>query len=83
MFERFTSGARRVVVLAQAEARGLDHGYIGTEHLLLALVLDDGPAGIALRSLGLEIDATRRRSRRSSAPKRRAPSPGTCPSRRG
>jgi|ERR1035438_2502366 hypothetical protein len=38
MFERFTDRARRVVVLAQEEARLLDHGYIGTEHILLSLV---------------------------------------------
>ncbi|HJY55856.1 MAG TPA: Clp protease N-terminal domain-containing protein, partial [Streptosporangiaceae bacterium] len=38
MFERFTNQARRVVVLAQEEARMLDHNYIGTEHLLLGLL---------------------------------------------
>ena len=38
MFERFTKSARHVVVLAQDEARGLNHNYIGTEHLLLALL---------------------------------------------
>ena len=38
MFERFTDRARRVVVLAQEEARGLNHNYIGTEHILLGLV---------------------------------------------
>lgn len=40
MFERFTGGARRVVVLAQEDARLLGHGYIGTEHLLLAVLHD-------------------------------------------
>ena len=38
MFERFTDRARRVVVLAQEEARALDHNYIGTEHLLLGII---------------------------------------------
>ena len=45
MFERFTDKARRVVVLAQEEARMLNHDYIGTEHLLLGLIREaDGPA---------------------------------------
>lgn len=48
MFERFTADARRVVVLAQEEARMLNHNYIGSEHLLLALTLDRGIAGKAL-----------------------------------
>ena len=50
MFERFTDRARRVVVLAQEEARLLDHDYIGTEHLLLGLI-DEGE-GVACRALG-------------------------------
>ena len=49
MFERFTQEAREVVVLAQEEARALGHNYIGTEHLLLALVADE--AGWAGRVL--------------------------------
>jgi ATP-dependent Clp protease ATP-binding subunit ClpC len=54
MFERFTDRARRVVVLAQDEARVLNHNYIGTEHLLLALIGEgDGIAGQALQSLGI------------------------------
>ncbi len=49
MFERFTDRARRVVVLAQEEARLLNHNYIGTEHLLLGLVeAGEGPAAGAL-----------------------------------
>lgn len=48
MFERYTAEARRVVVLAQEEARMLNHGYIGTEHLLLALINDRGISGKAL-----------------------------------
>ena len=50
MFERFTNQSRRVVVLAQEEARALDHNYIGTEHLLLGL-LHEG-RGSAARALG-------------------------------
>ncbi|MGI8416146.1 MAG: Clp protease N-terminal domain-containing protein, partial [Nakamurella sp.] len=42
MFERFTDGARRVVVLAQEESRLLNHPFIGTEHLLLGLLREDG-----------------------------------------
>jgi hypothetical protein len=54
-FARFTEQARRVVVRAQEEAVALGHGYIGTEHLLLALAApDDGVAGRALASLGVE-----------------------------
>jgi ATP-dependent Clp protease ATP-binding subunit ClpA len=50
MFERFTNQARHVVVLAQEEARGLEHNYIGTEHILLGLLGE--PAGVAARALG-------------------------------
>jgi len=50
VFERFTDGAREVVVLAQDEARGLGHNYIGTEHLLLGMLRDE--AGAAARVLG-------------------------------
>ena len=49
MFERFTDRARRVVVLAQEEARLLKHGYIGTEHILLGLIRED--QGIAAKAL--------------------------------
>src|SRR5271169_3437546 len=60
MFERFTDRARRVVVLAQEEARRLDHNYIGTEHLLLGLIREsDGVAAKALESLGISLDAVR------------------------
>ena len=52
MFERFTDRARRVVVLAQEEARMLNHNYIGTEHLLLGLIHEgEGVAAKALESL--------------------------------
>ncbi len=64
MFERFTDRARRVVVLAQEEARLLNHNYIGTEHLLLGLVHEtDGVAARALVSLGISLDAVRQQVR--------------------
>jgi ATP-dependent Clp protease ATP-binding subunit ClpA len=53
MFERFTDGARHVVVQAQHEARRLGHNYIGCEHLLLAATRADGPAGTVLRDQGV------------------------------
>jgi ATP-dependent Clp protease ATP-binding subunit ClpA len=53
MFERFTDGARRVVVQAQHEARRFGHNYIGCEHLLLAATRADGPAGTVLRDQGV------------------------------
>ena len=60
MFERFTERARRVVVLAQQEARILDHNYIGTEHILLGLIREgDGVAARALTALGISLDAMR------------------------
>jgi hypothetical protein len=60
MFERFTDRARRVVVLAQEEARMLDHNYIGTEHLLLGLIHEgDGVAAKALEAMGISLDAVR------------------------
>ncbi len=56
MFERFTDRARRVVVLAQEEARMLNHNYIGTEHILLGLIHEgEGVAAKALESLGIDI----------------------------
>ena len=60
MFERFTDRARRVVVLAQEEARMLQHNYIGTEHLLLGLIHEgEGVAAKALESLGIGLEAVR------------------------
>jgi ATP-dependent Clp protease ATP-binding subunit ClpC len=60
VFERFTDRARRAVVLAQEEARMLNHDYIGTEHLLLGLVREyDGVAGKALASLGISLEGVR------------------------
>ena len=61
MFERFTDGARRVVVLAQEEARRLQHNYIGTEHLLLGLIHEgDGVAAQVLVSRGISLETVRR-----------------------
>jgi hypothetical protein len=60
MFERFTDRARRVVVLAQEEAVGLQHNYIGTEHLLLGLIRErEGVAAKALEALGISLEAVR------------------------
>src|ERR1700749_3290930 len=60
MFERFTDRARRVVVLAQEEARMLSHNYIGTEHILLGLIHEgEGVAAKAVESLGISLDAVR------------------------
>ena len=60
MFERFTDRARRVVVLAQEEARLLNHNYIGTEHILLGLIHEgEGVAARALESLGISLEGVR------------------------
>src|SRR5471030_79348 len=60
MFERFTDRARRVVVLAQEEAKMLNHNYIGTEHILLGLIHEgEGVAAKALESLGISLDSVR------------------------
>ena len=61
MFERFTDRARRSVVFAQEEARLLNHNYIGTEHILLGLLREEGGvAAKALTSLGISLEAVRR-----------------------
>ena len=60
MFERFTDRARRVVVLAQEEARMLNHNYIGTEHILLGLIHEgEGVASKALEQLGISLENVR------------------------
>ncbi len=60
MFERFTDRARRVVVLAQEEARLLNHNYIGTEHILLGLIHEgEGVAARGLESLGISLESVR------------------------
>ena len=60
MFERFTDESRRVLVLAQEEARLLGHNYLGTEHLLLGVIRQgEGVAAQALASLGIHLEAVR------------------------
>jgi ATP-dependent Clp protease ATP-binding subunit ClpA len=60
MFERFSDRARRVMVLAQEEARMLDHDYIGTEHILLGLIREgDGVAAHVLRDSGVDLNRAR------------------------
>src|SRR5918997_567669 len=60
MFERFTDRARRVVVLAQEEARQLGHNYIGTEHILLGLIREgEGVAAQVLNKLGADLNKVR------------------------
>src|SRR5699024_3398375 len=60
MFERFTDRARRVIVLAQEEARMLNHNYIGTEHILLGLIqAGEGVAAKALESMGISLEDVR------------------------
>src|SRR5579859_4936604 len=79
MFERFTDRARRVVVLAQEEARLLNHGFIGTEHLLLGLLREDeGVAARALASLHVELEAVRASVTEKVGPAKR-PSGGHIP----
>src|SRR5258708_12951072 len=74
MFERFTDRARRVVVLAQEEARTLNHNYIGTEHVLLGLIQEgEGVAAKALESLGISLAAVRRQVEQIIGPGQQAP----------
>ena len=62
MFERFTERARRVILLAQNEARSLDHDYIGTEHILLALIEEaDGVGAKALEAMQIDTDTVRQK----------------------
>ncbi len=69
MFERFTDRARRVLVLAQEEARLLNNGFIGTEHLLLGLIHEEtGVAARALSALGVTLDMARERVGEAGAP---------------
>src|ERR1700710_1046280 len=63
MFERFTGEARNVVTTAQDEARALRHPYIGTEHLLLAMLSTDGVGGELLTARGMDADAVRQQVR--------------------
>src|SRR6266705_3641843 len=75
MFERFTDRARRVVVLAQEEARMLHHNHIGTEHILLGLIREgEGVAARALESLGISPEAVRQHAGGITGQGRQAPS---------
>jgi ATP-dependent Clp protease ATP-binding subunit ClpC len=75
MFERFTNRARHVVVLAQEEARRLQHNYIGTEHILLGLLGEPGGvAASALRRVGMSLDSARDEVRAAAPPGSGAPS---------
>ena len=79
-FHRFTDRAREVVVLAQDEARGLAHDYVGTEHLLLGLLrLEDAVAAQALGSLGITYDDVRAQVGRIVGEGRRPPRAGRLP----
>ncbi|MCU1489786.1 MAG: ATPase domain protein [Acidimicrobiaceae bacterium] len=74
MFERFTDRARRVLVLAQEEARLLNHSFIGTEHILLGLIHEgEGLAAKALESLGIGLDAVREKVEETIGPAGSAP----------
>ena len=78
MFERFTDRARHVVVLSQEEARGLNHNYIGTEHILLGLLGE--PGGIGAQVLGrLRVTATGTREEVTAGSARAASQPGAHP----
>jgi hypothetical protein len=75
MFQRFTDRARRVVVLAQEEARMLSHNYIGTEHILLGLIREgEGIAARTLESLGISLEAARRQVEEITGQGQRPPS---------
>lgn len=79
MFDRFTDRSRRTLVLAQDEARRLNHSFIGTEHLLLGLISEkEGIASKALEALGVSLDAARRKVE-ELAPKGPGPPSGTPP----
>ena len=69
MFERFTDRARHVLVLAQQEARLLDHNFIGTEHILLGLIHEgEGVAAKALESLDISLEAVREKVEETIGP---------------
>ncbi len=75
MFERFTDRARRVLVLAQEEARLLNHNFIGTEHILLGLIHEgEGVAAKALESLGISLEAVREKVEETIGPAGSSPS---------
>ncbi len=69
MFERFTDRARRVLVLAQEEARLLNHNFIGTEHILLGLIYEgEGVAAKALQHMGVTLEAVREKVEETIGP---------------
>ncbi|WP_027346474.1 ATP-dependent Clp protease ATP-binding subunit, partial [Hamadaea tsunoensis] len=71
MFERFTDGARRVMVLAQEEARMLDHTSVGTGHVLLGLMQEDESVGArALEKLGVTVEGVREQVAKETGPGR-------------
>jgi ATP-dependent Clp protease ATP-binding subunit ClpA len=77
MFERFTDRARHVLVLAQEEARMLNHDHVGTEHVLLALIREGGGvAAQALKSLGVTEEAARQQVEQITGPGQAGPQPG-------
>ena len=79
MFERFTDRARRVLVLAQEEARDLNHAFIGTEHILLGLIREgEGVAAKALDALGVTFDVVREKVEEAIGTNSN-PSPGSPP----
>ncbi len=79
LFERFTDRARRVLVLAQEEARDLNHAFIGTEHILLGLIREgEGVAAKALDALGVTFDVVREKVEEAIGPNSN-PSPGSPP----
>jgi ATP-dependent Clp protease ATP-binding subunit ClpC len=73
LFELFTDGARRVVAVAQDESRRLNHNYIGSEHVLLALIHEEGAAGQVLKTLGVSLEAARREVEEILGPGRTPP----------
>jgi ATP-dependent Clp protease ATP-binding subunit ClpA len=80
MFERFTDRARRVLVLAQEEARLLNHNFIGTEHILLGLIHEgDGVAAQTLAMVGISLEAVRLRVSETIGPAGHSSHPGSPP----
>ena len=79
MFERFTDRARRVLVLAQEEARLLNHSFIGTEHILLGLIHEgEGVGAQALASLGVTLESARRTVKELCSCSTTTSVPSTC-----
>ena len=80
-FEKFSERARRVLTIAQEEARNLNHSYIGTEHILLGLVREEeGVAAKVLTNLGSGLGKIRGREARITAPASKRDARGSPPS---